>query len=602
MATIAFEPANEIEQGGLVTLIADGLARDTRRIVWDVEAGNVVSPTQDATPQTLVAATNQHRFETKWDTAGLEAGSYVVSYTVEGGADDGDVERDRYPVTVRPISPDDEIRVSTGDAPTAVTLQRSDFVDTEDQALWVYIRGGVDGIRYERYAQFIDWVFCGVKPGDLTPAEQSRFDQGKSEFGSIRDDRNLPFPDIEPYRLLKAATEVFLMVNSGVSLAGSRFKSLSPGDRDRLGLARGVDAATLWQSYLKSSNGFKTIPYLELVRRKLGDVRVVTGDNLGERCYGVLRRKFTNPCLLELIWSYWQEEGMLVQTLNAISLRFQNRRSNAPVDALAELEIDPLRPLNNLLWGYIQDEPHRLTVRRRAYEYQHHYGLSLYGRAVPDLKPADSRSRFLEAFHTLLHKASVFYKEDDDTTMIADPFPVLNALRDVHLLLAEGAHNQYGDLPWTARLEMLMQQWLLARPEMRQFLPTRTMVVYPEPWMDRVDAMKRLQNWTDMSVRHFRDLAVNGEPILLSIRFGNWSDVTDRNGAANWARFWRQEVQWYIQSYQSVTGVDLTTEGPVETSRVGPPPASRFAQPALHLSRRLDQQKAAASARNGQLA
>jgi len=40
--------------------------------------------------------------------------------------------------------------------------------------------------------------------------------------------------------------------------------------------------------------------------------------------------------------------------------------------------------------------------------------------------------------------------------MIADAFPVLNALREVHLLLAEGAHNQYGDLPWTARHEMLM--------------------------------------------------------------------------------------------------------------------------------------------------
>ena len=57
--------------------------------------------------------------------------------------------------------------------------------------------------------------------------------------------------------------------------------------------------------------------------------------------------------------------------------------------------------------------------------------------------------------------------------MIADAFPVLNALREVHLLLAEGANNQYRDLPWTARGEMLMQQWLLARPEFREFLPTQ---------------------------------------------------------------------------------------------------------------------------------
>ena len=75
---------------------------------------------------------------------------------------------------------------------------------------------------------------------------------------------------------------------------------------------------------------------------------------------------------------------------------------------------------------------------------------------------------------------TVFYKEDDDTTVVADGFPVLNALREVHLLLTQGAHNQYGDLPWTARQECLMQQWILARPEMREFLPRRIMVDYPE--------------------------------------------------------------------------------------------------------------------------
>ena len=102
-------------------------------------------------------------------------------------------------------------------------------------------------------------------------------------------------------------------------------------------------------------------------------------------------------------------------------------------------------------------------------------------------------SQFLEAFHNLLHVASVFYQKDDDTTVLADAFPVLNALKEVHLILSQGAHNQFGDLPATARIEMLMQQWILARPEFAEFLPTRAMVAYPEPWMDRVDAMKKLQ-------------------------------------------------------------------------------------------------------------
>src|SRR3954470_7090344 len=120
---------------------------------------------------------------------------------------------------------------------------------------------------------------------------------------------------------------------------------------------------------------------------------------------------------------------MLVQTMNAVSMRFQNRRGRADVDPLANLTIDPLRPLSNLLWGYIQDEQHRLTVARRAYEYDHHYGLRLRRRDAARLRPADSRARFIGAFHDLLHRTALFYKEEDDTTMISDGFPVLNGLR-----------------------------------------------------------------------------------------------------------------------------------------------------------------------------
>ncbi len=107
---------------------------------------------------------------------------------------------------------------------------------------------------------------------------------------------------------------------------------------------------------------------------------------------------------------------------------------------------------------------------------------------------------------------------------------------------------------------MLMQQWILARPEFREFLPTRAMVAYPEPWMDRVDAMKKLQGWTDTSVMHFRSLALFGEQLLLSIRFGAWSDVYEPTQAFNWARFWRPQVQGYIHAYRAATGVDLAGE------------------------------------------
>ena len=109
--------------------------------------------------------------------------------------------------------------------------------------------------------------------------------------------------------------------------------------------------------------------------------------------------------------------------------------------------------------------------------------------------------------------------------MLFRSFPVLNALKEVHYILAAGAANQFGELPSTARQEMLMQQWLLARPEMREFLGGKIMVPYPEEWMDRVDTVKSMQGWTDVSVIYFRDLAVYGEQIVLSVRYGAWSRV-----------------------------------------------------------------------------
>jgi hypothetical protein len=280
---------------------------------------------------------------------------------------------------------------------------------------------------------------------------------------------------------------------------------------------------------------------------------------------------------------------MVVQTMNAVCLRFQNRRGPLDLDPLANLEIDPLRPLNNIIWGFIQDEPYRLSIPRRAYEYDHHYGLKLEGKAAPKLRSADSRVKFLEAFHNLLYRASLFYREDADTTVIADGFPLLNALREVHLLLAEGAHNQFSDLPWTARAEKLMMQWMLARPEMREFLRGRAMVPYNERWMGQVDTMKRLQGWTDTSITHFRNLAIYSEQILLSVRYGDWIDINDQERAKTWARYWRPEIQGYIHAYLAATGVDLSEE--IVDTRRG---AVRYIQPSILMQERLIAQGAQA--------
>lgn len=551
-----------------------------------------------------------------WRATDVRPGIYTVHVTAtkSGGGGGTHEQTESIVVQTRPLTKNDPIRVTReGDGgPLEVSLRRSDLADTPDLPLWSVIRASTDKISFNNYAAWMDSIFCGGGEGFLN---ELRF--------FVR--HALPFPDIISYKALKVATEAFLMANCGVamavgdlsvpeelrakiepSLSRERFVGLSEEERDdRMGLARGDTAHKLWRRYLvpvsqagdvdtageRSRESIETLPYLALIRQKLPEARIelrADAEQDVELCYEIMGRKLTSPCFLELIWSYWHEEGMLVQTMNAISLRFQNR-SSGPRDPLAGFALDPLRPLNNLLWGYIQDEQHRLTMARRVYEYDHEYGLTLFGRAVARIRSADPRSRFLEAFHTLLHRASIFYKEDDDTTMIADPFPILNALRDVHLLLAEGAHNQYGDLPWTARQEMLIQEWLLARPELREFLPTRMMVAYPEPWMDRVDAMKKVQGWSDTSVRYFRDLGVFGEQLLLSIRYGDWSNVFDRNQAGNWARYWRQEVQWYIHAYQAVTGVDLSAD--TTDVRHAQRPPDRFTQPAFLLHQRLIEQR-----------
>jgi hypothetical protein len=341
------------------------------------------------------------------------------------------------------------------------------------------------------------------------------------------------------------------------------------------------------ETYLANSVGSvsgRGLPYLKRIVSALPSLNSSSEEG-PPYCNNILQHRLTCPSLLELIWSYWHEEGMLVQTMNAIALRFQNKRRHAQ-DPLANLTLDPLRPLNNIVWGFIQDEYNRLSLQRRAYEYDNQYGITLVGKAVPRLESADSRSQFIKAFHNLLYRTAMFYREDDDATVTADAFSLLNALREVHIILAEGAHNQFGDLPWTARHEMLTMQWMLARPEMKEFLRGRYSVPYQETWMGAVDDMKRLQGWSDVTITHFHELGVYGEQIVLSIRYGDWIVVNDQEQARNWARDWRPEIQRYMHAYHAVSGVDLTAET-VDTRSA----EARYAQPSLLLQKRLASQQ-----------
>lgn len=463
----------------------------------------------------------------------------------------------------------------SGDGVVPVSLQRTALLPTEDQILWVIIRNRTQAIGFNRYREFIDSVMCDPLAKELS------------------------FQGPDAYHVLKLATDAFLMHETGV-LNPALYKSfpglqsaattdqssldqrvaldsltndlndpvrsarLQMDEQRRLGRSiTSSDVVTLRDAYYEDLtedllSGPVVLPYLKLIRQRLADIPLKPSDTVPNDVYGILRSRLLGPPAIELIHSYWLEEGQLAQTMNAILARYQGRALRDGPNPLSRMYIDPLRPLGNLLWGWIQDDFHRLTIRRRHYEYDHQYGMKLIGRAIPNMASVDRRSQFLESFHNLLYKTHVFYTEDDDTTMIADGFPLLNALRETHLLLAEGADNQFGDLPTAARAEFMIMQWLLARPEMRDFLGGRPMVPYEETWMDRVDTMKSIQGWTDVTITHFRDMAVFGEQILLSIRYGNWAVENDQQTACNWARYWRSEIQRYTHAYRSATGVDLS--------------------------------------------
>lgn len=478
---------------------------------------------------------------------------------------------------------------------TNVTLQRAGSFRTDDQPLWTAIRDRTQAVNFSRYQKFVDHVFaCGTRKDvskllNAPPELHLMGSLGLQRPVEYLDEMHLSVQGPSAYSLLKLATQVFLTLESGVVInKKDRWTGDALFNQDQEALRLDDRSATAdslekeLQTYLGADG---RLPYLKRIVRSVLAVlpkEDIPPEEVVPYCRGILQHRLTQPSLIELIWSYWHEEGMLAQTMNAIAFRFQNLRSS-PQDPLGELELDPLRPLNNIIWGYVQDRHNRLTIARRAFEYDHHYGVKLVGKAVPAMGSADSRSKFFEAFHNLLYRTAVFYREDAETTVVADAFPLLNALKDVHLLLAEGAHNQYGDLPWTARAEMLTEQWMLARPEMREFLRGRHMVPYQEEWMGAVDAMKKLQGWTDTTITHFNELAVDGERLLLSIRFGDWSDLNlTEDNAKNWARYWKPEVQRYIYGYLAVTGVDLMAD--TNDSRDA---ALRTVQPSLLLQRRL---------------
>ena len=296
---------------------------------WKVSTGTV---TQDT----------EQRWQAFWALSDTPPGVHDATVRISSGGVTKEAAA-RVQVNATAYSPGDSVRL---ESPVNVSLLPGPVDDTPDLPLWDHIKRATKALSFDNYARFMDYLFCAssddgrTKHPDSWHTVREAIGSNYQGFGA-----DLPFPDIHAYRVLKAATEEFMRVNCGVAYNPSQGRGLERRYLRAFGLEDDTSLETLWGEYVYPDG---VIPYLRAVQKSLPDVDLVNGNyrdsKKAELCDAILRSKLEHPCMLELIWSYWHEEGMLVQTMNSISRRFQNRQGPAEVDPLANLAIDPLAP------------------------------------------------------------------------------------------------------------------------------------------------------------------------------------------------------------------------------------------------------------------
>lgn len=274
--------------------------------------------------------------EVRWRITKMQPGSYFARVTIEekGGGGVIGTASDSIQVVAPPVARGDIVPVDVGGS---VSLRRAETQLSTDQALWVIIRDRTQAISFNRYKTFIDAVMCS----GLLPDKQSY---------ERRIESRLPFPGVAAYNVLKVATEFFLLQECGVTIDDANFSAIEEGSR----FGRPVQLQRIKElrdEYLVDLTREQTqvLPYFKLILDRLSELPLKPPEALGPDCYGILPSRLSGPCLVELIWSYWHEEGMQAQAMNAISFRFQNKRIAPGRDPLDHFDLDPLRGLSNLL-------------------------------------------------------------------------------------------------------------------------------------------------------------------------------------------------------------------------------------------------------------
>ena len=252
-----------------------------------------------------------------WDTTGLAPGTYPARAQLVDRADnpirndDGNTleATTDAEVQVRPLSRGDVL---------PVTLRRSTALRTGDQILWSLIRERTGALSFTGggYKLFVDKVLCD--PDSATNSRvHDRLAPRVKELGTHS-------YGMAAYELLKMATEVYLLIECGVALDKSFDRAGFDVNSETARLGERISVTEL-RNRLNRYFHSGRLPYLDRVVEAVFPDGRTDVDSIF--CPGALSSRVTAPCLLELIWSYWHEEGMLVQTMNAVARRFQNVRA-----------------------------------------------------------------------------------------------------------------------------------------------------------------------------------------------------------------------------------------------------------------------------------
>ncbi len=422
-----------------------------------------------------------------------------------------------------------------------VTMERTESRATPDLALWETIRERSKAIGFEHYRNYIRRVL--------------KLNRDELQFGGLsRRLGELGARGVGAYQTLRDFTELFVLSECGWT-TDTEFDRRGIEREFRPDRERSDQVERRLGEYMDPKN---SLPHIDRVLPYIARVVDAADPWIDPKCPEVdaLRsRVFRQPLFLELWHEMCLEHGTLMRTMDAISARFQNIYNSGENDGLSNYESSPLRPLSDFFWGWINNESSRLNARRRIQEYKHQYGPSALDGAASGVEAADVRTAFPDAFINLMSLCEAFYWEDSQTTVIADAFPVLFGLRQVHQILAMGAGNTAPQLTFAARVETLMMQLMLAQPELRAFLRIREMVPYDEDWQASVDAMIDLQGWKQPLISQHNDCAKFGERILLSIRLADWTVGTEDN-ARNWLREHREAIHRFMYAQRAISSSD----------------------------------------------